>query len=78
MIRYPSNGSRSIAAENVTNYNNSGGNNYTSIIIYDHLGKTLCLGHSDIKHLTKKVSVSLKHYGRILQSDLFHINTGSR
>ena len=34
--------------------------------------------HGDIKHLIKKVLVAWKHYGRILQSDVFHINTGSR
>ena len=36
------------------------------------------LGHSDIKNLIKKVSIAWKHYGLILQSDVFHINKLSR
>ena len=41
MIRYPSNGSQITAAANVTNNNNSGRKNYTSIITYDNLGNPL-------------------------------------
>ena len=58
--------------------NNSSDNNDTSIIPYDHLGNPLWLGHSNIKHLIKKVSVTWKHYGRILQSYVFNNNTRSR
>ena len=78
MIRYPSNRSQITVATNVTKYNNSGGNNDTSVITYDHLGNPLRLENSELKHLIKKVSVAWKHYGRILQLDLFHINIGSR
>ena len=77
-IRYPSNGRRIIAAENITNDNNSNGNNDAIIITYDHLDNPLWLGHSSIKHLIKKVLVAWNHYGCILQSDVFYINTGSR
>ena len=41
MIRYPSNGSQITAAANVTNDNNSGGNNGISMIKYDYIGKPL-------------------------------------
>ena len=47
-IRYPTNSSRIIAAENVTNNNNYKGNNKTSVITYDHLGDPLLLRHSNI------------------------------
>ena len=75
MILYQSNGSQITVAENWTNDNNFDGNNDTSIIIYDHLGNPLRMGHSDIKYIIKKVSVAWKHYSRILQSDVSHINT---
>ena len=78
MIWYPSNGIRITAAENVTNDNKSGVNNDASIITYGHLGNPLWIGHIDIKHLIKKVSVAWENYGCILQSDIFHINRGSR
>ena len=75
MIRYPSNVSLTTESSNQTNYNNSGGNNDTSIITYDNPSKPLRLGGSYIKHLIRKVLVSLKHYGCMLQSDVFNINT---
>ena len=40
MIQYPSKVSPITAAANVTNNNNSGRNNYTSVITYEHLGKS--------------------------------------
>ena len=78
MIQYPSKISQITAAANVTNNNNSGGNNYTISITYDHLGNPLLLGQSYIKYIIKNILVAWKHYGRILKSDVFHINTGSR
>ena len=74
MVRYPPNVSQITATENVTNDNNSGGNNNISIITYDHLGNPLRLGQSVIKYLIMKLSVAWKHYSCILQSDVFHIN----
>ena len=78
MIQHPSNGSQITAVENVTKNNNSGSNNDTSIITYDHIGNPLWLGHSGIKYITSKVSVACKHYGCILNLDVFHIITGPR
>ena len=78
MIWFPSNGSQITAAENVTNNNNPVRNNDTSIITYHKLGNPFLLGHSDIKNLIKKVLIARKHYGCILQLDVFHINTRYR
>ena len=76
MIRYASNFSQITAAENITNYNKYGSNNDTIIITYEYIGYHLWLGHIEIKHIIKKVSVAWKHYGYILQLDVFHINIG--
>ena len=75
MIWYPLDSSQITAAEDATNDDNSGGNNDTSVITYDHLGNHLLLWYSDIHHVIKKVSIAWSNYGRILHSDLFHINT---
>ena len=78
MIRYKFNSSRITEVANVTNNNKSGRNNDSSIITYYHLGKPLWLGYSDIKYIIKKFWVAWKHYGCILQLDLFNIQIGSR
>ena len=71
MIMYLSNGSRITAAANVTNDIDSGGNNYNSIITYDHIHNLVWLEQSGIKHLTNKVLAAWKNCGYILQSDVF-------
>ena len=65
-------------AENRTDDHKFGGNNYTSMITYDHLGNHFWLGRSDIKYIISKVSVVWNHYGLILQLDIYHVNTESR
>ena len=78
MIRYPSNGSQTTSSANGTSNNNSGSNNDTIIITYDHLGNHLWIDQSNKKLFIKRVLVAWKNYDRILQWNVFHINTGSR